>query len=57
VSIPNRCLRVKGKPVKRLRMNFGVTDNYNDAYVSDVAPGGNSYVGGDGQFTAPIRRG
>ncbi|MBB6626075.1 hypothetical protein H5V45_01960 [Nocardioides sp. KIGAM211] len=54
---PTRCLRIKGKAVPWLRMQFSAEDIYEDSHIQDWAPGGNSNNGDPGRFTKRIRRG
>ncbi len=56
-SFPTRCLRIQGKAVPWLRMQFSVDDLWEDSHVEDWVPGGNSSNGYPGRFTGRIRRG
>lgn len=58
VAVPTQCVQLGGNPPKWLRMGFSVLDNWEGSYITDDAPGGNSYSGyGPLGLTKRIRRG
>ncbi len=56
-SFPSTCLRVGGKRVPWLKMQFSADDFYEESNIVDYVPGGGSSTGLPGKLTRKLRRG